>query len=69
MQTTKKKFSPISPYSAKEALRIGKMSESIGESSTATEINPEDCLKVLLATDIHLGYLEENAIRGEIDRD
>lgn len=41
------------------------MSESVGESSMATGINPEDCFKVLLATDIHLGYLEENEIRGK----
>lgn len=44
------------------------MSESVGESSVATEIHPEDCFKVLLATDIHLGYLEENEIRGKKER-
>lgn len=44
------------------------MSASVRESSAATGINPEDCFKVLLATDIHLGYLEENEIRGGKDR-
>lgn len=41
------------------------MSETVTETSTTTEINPEDCFQILLATDIHLGYLEENEIRGE----
>lgn len=47
------------------------MSESVGESLTGTaanEIKTEDCFKILLATDIHLGFLEENEIRGEKDR-
>lgn len=29
------------------------------------KINSGDCFKILLATDIHLGYAEEDPIRGK----
>lgn len=34
--------------------------------STETEIQPENVFKILLATDIHLGYNEKDVIRGKI---
>lgn len=29
------------------------------------EINPADCFKILLATDIHLGYKEKDIVIGK----
>lgn len=29
------------------------------------DVNPDDCFKILVATDIHLGYNEKDIIRGE----
>lgn len=34
--------------------------------STESQIQPENTFKVLLATDIHLGYNEKDVIRGKI---
>lgn len=37
------------------------MSCSIGSNSTSTSRKEEDVLKILVATDIHLGYGEKDA--------
>lgn len=39
------------------------MSE-LSEASEQQEINPADCFKILLATDIHLGYKEKDVNTG-----
>lgn len=35
--------------------------------TSSTVRNKDDCLKVLLATDIHLGYGESNQILSELE--
>lgn len=34
------------------------------EASETQAINPADCFKILLATDIHLGYKEKDTVIG-----
>lgn len=43
--------------------------DTLGESQTSAapeseQIDPEDCFKILLATDIHLGYKEKDLVLG-----
>ncbi|XP_049541207.1 double-strand break repair protein MRE11 [Anopheles darlingi] len=38
---------------------------SMGISTESSDINPDDVLKILVASDIHLGYEEKNPQRGE----
>lgn len=37
----------------------------MSDTEVTGELNPEDVMKILVATDIHLGYNEKHSLRGK----
>lgn len=54
----------LEEYSDESRPVAGTLPEEGGEEQEE-EVKEENCFRILLATDIHLGYLEENPIRGK----